>query len=105
GFAPYGQGQLTWGDDGRIVLGAASYSHGQGHETAYALIVSGVLGVPMEPIRLRTADPDMNMVGNPTGGSRSLLGVGSVMLMAAQEVVKKGLALAGGELEAAPAAV
>jgi len=57
----------------------------------------------METIRLRTADPDMNMVGNPTGGSRSLLGVGSVLLMASQEVVKQGLALAAEALEAAAA--
>ena len=44
----------------------------------------------------------MHMVGNPTGGSRSLLGMGSVLLMASQEVVKKGAALAADELEAAP---
>src|SRR5439155_3178237 len=56
---------------------------------------------PMHTSRLRTADADMNFVGNPTGGSRSLFGVGSVMLMAAQEVVRKGLALAAEELEAA----
>jgi len=103
GFAPYDQVQLTWDEDARITLRATSHSHGQGHETAYAQIVSGVLGVPMETIRLRTADPDMNLVGNPTGGSRSLFGVGSVMLMASQEVVRKGLALAAEELEAAAA--
>jgi carbon-monoxide dehydrogenase large subunit len=101
GFAPYDEVRLDWGEDARLTLRATSHSHGQGHETAYAQIVSAVLGVPMETIRLRSADPDMNMVGNPTGGSRSLFGVGSVMLMAAQEVVKKGLALAAEELEAA----
>ncbi|OGA67758.1 MAG: hypothetical protein A3G81_11545 [Betaproteobacteria bacterium RIFCSPLOWO2_12_FULL_65_14] len=103
GFAPYDQVQLTWDEDARITLRATSHSHGQGHETTYAQIVSGVLGVPMEHIRLRSADPDMNMVGNPTGGSRSLHGVGSMLLMAAQEVVRKGLALAADELEAAAA--
>jgi aerobic carbon-monoxide dehydrogenase large subunit len=101
GFAPYDQASITWEGDGRITLRATSHSHGQGHETAYAQIVCGVLGVPMEAIRLRTADPEMHYVGNPTGGSRSLFGVGSVMLMAAQETVKKGLALAAEELEAA----
>ena len=101
GFAPYDEVRLDWDEDARLTLRATSHSHGQGHETAYAQIVSAVLGVPMETIRLRSADPDMNMVGNPTGGSRSLFGVGSVLLMAAQEVVKKGLALAAEELEAA----
>jgi carbon-monoxide dehydrogenase large subunit len=65
--------------------------------------VAGVLGVPMETIRLRTADPDQHLIGNPTGGSRSLHGVGSVFQLAAREVVKKGLALASEELEAAAA--
>ena len=103
GFAPYDQVQIGWDEDARITLRATSHSHGQGHETTYAQIVSGVLGVPMETIRLRTADPDMHLVGNPSGGSRSLLGVGSVLLLASQEVVKQGLALAAEELEAAAA--
>jgi len=101
GFAPYDQARIDWDEDGGLTLRAASHSHGQGHHTTYAQIVSGVLGVPMESIRLRTADPNMHMVGNPTGGSRSLLGIGSVMLWAAQEMVKKGTALAADELEAA----
>jgi carbon-monoxide dehydrogenase large subunit len=102
GFAPYDEAQITFEADGKITLRATSHNHGQGHETTYAQVVAGVLGVPMESIRLRTADPDMNMVGNPTGGSRSILGVGSVMLLASQEAVKKGLALAAEDLEAAP---
>ncbi|HKX38395.1 MAG TPA: xanthine dehydrogenase family protein molybdopterin-binding subunit, partial [Burkholderiales bacterium] len=74
GFAPYDEARIDWDADGGVTLRAASHSHGQGHLTAYAQIVAGVLGIPMESVRLRTADPDMNMVGNPTGGSRSLLG-------------------------------
>src|SRR5512135_3248945 len=105
GFAPYDQVQVSWDEAVRVTLRATSHNHGQGHETAFAQIVSGVLGVPMETIRLRTADPDMNLTGNPTGGSRSLHGVGSVMLLASQEVVKKGLALAADDLEVAQADV
>ncbi|HEX6321335.1 MAG TPA: xanthine dehydrogenase family protein molybdopterin-binding subunit [Burkholderiales bacterium] len=101
GFAPYDEVQLAWDADGGLTLRATSHSHGQGHATTYAQIVSGVLGVPMESIRLRTADPDMHLVGNPTGGSRSVLGVGSVLLWSAQEVVKKGYELAADALEAA----
>src|SRR5437879_6221609 len=68
GFAPYDQVQLAWDRDAYTTLRATSHSHGQGHETTYAQIVSGVLGVPMESIRLRTADPDIQLVGTPTGG-------------------------------------
>jgi carbon-monoxide dehydrogenase large subunit len=103
GMAPHDEVRVRWDADARITLEASSHSHGQGHETAYAQIVSAVLGVPMESIRLRTADADQHLIGNPTGGSRSLLGVGSVLQLAAHEVVKKGLALASEALEAAPA--
>ena len=101
GFAPYDEVQLAWDRDGGLTLRATSHSHGQGHETTYAQVVSGVLGVPMESIRLRTADPEMHLVGNPTGGSRSLHGVGSMLLLASQEAVQKGMALAAEALEAA----
>src|SRR5207302_5295110 len=103
GFAPSDQVELRFGADGGVTMYAVSHSHGQGHETSYAQIVSAVLGVPMENFRLRNGDPAVRLVGNATGGSRSLLGVGSVMQLAAKQVVEKGLALAAKDLEAAAA--
>ncbi|TMH76148.1 MAG: xanthine dehydrogenase family protein molybdopterin-binding subunit, partial [Betaproteobacteria bacterium] len=103
GFAPSDQVELRFGADGGVTMYAVSHSHGQGHETSYAQIVSSVLGVPIEKFRLRNGDPAVRLVGNATGGSRSLLGVGSVMKLAAKQVVEKGLALAARDLEAAAA--
>jgi len=103
GFAPYDQAHITWEEDGGVTLRTASHSHGQSHETTFAQIVSGVLGIPMEKIRLRTAEPDFDMTANPTGGSRTLHGVGSAMFFASQEIVKNGMALAGDALESAQA--
>src|SRR4051812_14313658 len=103
GFAPQDQIEMRWSDDGNLTLFAPTHNHGQGHETTFAQIVSGVLGIPMQSIRLRTAGPDFYLTGNATGGSRSLLAVGSVILLGAQELVKKGLAVAAERLEAAQA--
>ena len=103
GFAPYDQAHVTWEDDGSVTLRTASHNHGQGHETTFAQIVSGVLGIPMDRIRLRTAEPDFNLTANPTGGSRTLHGLGSAMFFASQEIVKNGMALAAEELESAEA--
>jgi carbon-monoxide dehydrogenase large subunit len=103
GFAPQDQIELRWGADGALTIYAPTHNHGQGHETTYAQLVTGVLGIPMEKVRLRTAGPEFYLAGNATGGSRSLLAVGGVVLLGAQELVKKGMALAAEELEAAQA--
>jgi carbon-monoxide dehydrogenase large subunit len=103
GFAPYDQAHVTWDEDGGVTLRTASHNHGQGHETTFAQIVSSVLGIPMEKVRLRTAEAGFDLVANPTGGSRTLHGLGSAMFCAAQEIVKNGLELAGEELESAQA--
>jgi len=101
GFAPYDQVVINWEKDGTVTLRTASHNHGQGHETTFAQIVAGVLGIPMTKIRLRTSEPDTNLVANPTGGSRTLHGLGSAMLLAAREIVQNGLDLAAEELESA----
>src|SRR5438105_5190726 len=104
GFAPQDQIEMRGSEDGSaLTLYAPTHSHGQGHATAYQQLVSGALGIPMEAIRLRTAGPDFYLAGNATGGSRSLLAVGRLPLLGAQELVKKGLALAADALEAAAA--
>jgi carbon-monoxide dehydrogenase large subunit len=103
GFAPQDQVELRWGEEGTLTLYAPTHNHGQGHETTFAQLVSAELGVPLESVRLRTAGPEFYLVGNATGGSRSLLAVGSVLMLAAREMVKKGLAPAAEELEAAAA--
>ena len=103
GFAPSDQVELRFGADGAVTMYAVSHNHGQGHETSYAQVVSRVTGLPLENFRLRNGDPAVRLVGNATGGSRSLLGVGSVMQLAAKQVVEKGLALAARDLEAASA--
>ena len=101
GFAPYDQAHVTWEKDGSVTLRTASHNHGQGHETTFAQIVSRVLGIPVESIRLRTSEPEHNFVANPTGGSRTLHGLGSAMHWASQEIAKNGLDLAAEHLESA----
>jgi carbon-monoxide dehydrogenase large subunit len=101
GFAPYDQAHITWEKDGTVTLRTASHNHGQSHETTFAQIVSSVLGIPMQKIRLRTAEPDHDLTANPTGGSRTLHGLGSAMFFASQEIVKNGLDLAAEDLESA----
>ena len=101
GNAAGDQSVIRFSADGTATLYAVSHSTGQGHETAFAQIVAGVLGLPIEQFRLREGDPAVRLVGNGTGGSRTMTGAGSAMLVAAQEVVRKAKLLASAELEAA----
>jgi carbon-monoxide dehydrogenase large subunit len=107
GFAPQDQVELRWQfdemSDGTLTLYAPTHNHGQGQETSFAQVVTRELGVPLESVRLRTAGPEFYLAGNATGGSRSLLAVGSVLMLAAREMVKKGFSVAAEELEAAQA--
>ena len=103
GFAPFDQAHITWEKDGTLTLRTATHNHGQGHETTLAQVVSAVLGVPVEKIRLRTSEADFFMTANPTGGSRTLLGIGSAMHLASHEIVNNGMALAADALESAQA--
>ncbi len=103
GFAPQDQVELRWDKNDEITLYAPTHNHGQGHETAFAQLVTRELGIPLESVRLRTAGPDFYLAGNATGGSRSLLAVGSVLMLGAREMGKKGMSLAAEALEAAEA--
>ena len=95
------QVDVRFADDGTITMYAVSHSSGQGHETAFAEVVAGVLGVPLETIRLREGDIAVRLGGNGTGGSRSMHGVGSALQVASFEIIKKGTPLAAETLEAA----
>jgi carbon-monoxide dehydrogenase large subunit len=66
-------------------------------------IVAEVLGMSPEKIVLRASDPDgPALVGNGTISSRSSVAHGGAMVIAAREVIRKGLELAAKELEVAP---
>jgi carbon-monoxide dehydrogenase large subunit len=88
--------------DGSATVRAGTSAHGQGHATAFAMIVSDRLGIPMESIRFVQSDTAAVPRGGGTGGSRSLQIGGSAVLSAAEAVLEKAKALAASELEASP---
>ncbi len=77
GGAPKDAVSAMFRDDGLIHLYGVTGPSGQGHETSFAQIVSDGLGVPRELIRYHASDPEHELMGNGTGGSRSLYGAGS----------------------------
>jgi len=93
--------ELRFDPTGHVSIIAGTHSHGQGHETAFAQLVSGWLGIDMEKIRLIQGDTDAVGFGRGTYGSRSLSVGGSALKMAADGVIDKGKKWAAHFLEAA----
>jgi aerobic carbon-monoxide dehydrogenase large subunit len=104
-------GDYSGGETSRLVVdgtGAAtvytgSSPHGQGHATAYAMLVTSELGIPMDRITVRHGDTDEVPRGVGTYGSRSLQLGGSAVHQAAVEVRDQARGLAAGLLEASEA--
>ena len=57
--------------DGEAILRTGSFSHGQGHETTFAMIVADRLGLPVESVRVIKGDTDEVAQGIGTYGSKS----------------------------------
>ena len=87
-------------DDGTATIYAGTQSHGQGHQTAYAMLVADQTGIPVDQITLVDGDTDRVRTGGGTGGSRSLQLGGSAVRGATQAMVAKAKQLAARLLEA-----
>src|SRR5262249_41510566 len=95
--------ELRFDPSGELTIVAGTLSHGQGHETSYAQMVSEWLGVPAEQIRLAQADTDEVAIGRGTYASRSMMVGGSALRAATDEGIQRGKRFAAHFLEAAPA--
>ncbi len=102
GGAPKDEVSCQFDSDGGLLLHAVSGPSGQGHETAYAQIVGDGLGIPAAQIRYRAGAPDQRLVGNGTGGSRSLYGTGSAFKNLVDVVIAKAAPLAARHLNVEP---
>ena len=91
--------------DGSATVLAGTSAHGQGHQTAFAMIVSDQTGIPVDRIRLAAVDTDQVRTGGGTGGSRSLQLGGSAVMRATEALVTKARDLAARLFEADPADV
>ncbi|HSB86632.1 MAG TPA: xanthine dehydrogenase family protein molybdopterin-binding subunit [Ilumatobacteraceae bacterium] len=88
-------------DDGSASVFAGTSVHGQGHHTAFAMLATEVLGIPMDKIKLVNSDTATVPRGAGTMGSRSLQTAGSAIFVASKEVLSRAQKIAGHLLEAA----
>ena len=92
--------RLAVHDDGTATVHTGSSAHGQGHHTAWAMLVQDELGIPMHQVRVIHGDTDLIPVGVGTYASRSLQLGGSAVHKAAGQVKDEARRVAAGMLEA-----
>ncbi len=103
GVGLYEVGEVRMHPTGTATVYTGSHSHGQGHETTFAQIVSDRLGLPLENVLVVHGDTGEVPFGMGTYGSRSGAVGGSAVAVAADKIIAKGKKIAAHALEAAEA--
>ena len=88
--------------DGTALVFAGTHSHGQGHATTYAQVISDWLGLPFDKVRLVQGDTDRVAGGRGTFGARSMVCAGGALRAAADGIIAQGRRVAAQMLEANP---
>jgi len=101
----YESAQVRVHPTGSVTVFTGTHSHGQGHETTFAQLVSDRLGVPFEAVEISHGDTDKVQFGMGTYGSRSLAVGGSAIHKACEKIVDKATKIAAHMMEASEADV
>ncbi len=100
GGGPQEEASVTIHSDGTAEVVVGTYSHGQGHETAFAQILSATFGIDFENILFVQGDTAYVKFGGGTGGSRSSQMGGIAVKRAGEAVIERGRVIAAELMQA-----
>lgn len=98
GFKEYARVEVL--PDGSAVVHTGTSPHGQGHVTAWSMLVQDQTGIPLDRIEVIHSDTDLVPRGEGTMGSRSLQQGGAAVHTATISLVERARQVAGDLLEA-----
>ena len=101
GIEMFDSAELRLHPTGKAILKLGVKSQGQGHETTFAQIVAGELGIPAEDVEVREGDTDNTPFGLGTYGSRSTPVCGAATAVVSRKIREKAKKIAAHMLEAA----
>ena len=90
GGGPEEEARVSILPDGSAEVIVGTYSHGQGHETAFAQILSDTFGIEFDQINFIQGDTAHVKFGGGTGGSRSSQMGGIAVKRAVEGVIARG---------------
>ena len=99
--APREQAEIAIQPEGRVDVVIGTQPSGQSHETSFAQVAAEWLGVPFDQVQIIIGDTDIVKVGGGSHSGRSMRMAGTVIVMAADELIEKGKKIAGHVLEVA----
>ena len=99
----YESAQVRVHPTGSVTVYTGTHSHGQGHETTFAQVVSELLGIPADNVEVSHGDTDEVQFGMGTYGSRSIAVGGAAIVKACEKVIAKATKIAAHILEASEA--
>jgi len=88
--APREQAEITVLPEGGVEVVIGTQPSGQGHETSFAQVIADMLQVPVADVRILMGDTDVVSVGGGSHSGRSMRHAGTVMLMAASDLIAEG---------------
>ena len=100
GVGLWESGKIRFNATGNVLVYTGAHSHGQGHETTFAQLMSTYLGVPADQVEVIHGDTEKTPMGMGTYGSRSLAVGGSALVKAAEKIIAKGKKIAAHLMEA-----
>jgi len=92
--APNEQARITVRPEGRVDVVIGTQPSGQGHETSFAQVVSDLLHVPVETVRIILGDTDIVKVGGGSHSGRSMRHAATVFSLASVELIEKARRIA-----------
>ncbi len=92
--APNEQARITVRPEGRVDVVIGTQPSGQGHETSFAQVVSDLLCVPVESVKIILGDTDVVKVGGGSHSGRSMRHAATVFSKAATDLIAKGKRIA-----------
>ena len=92
--APREQARIKVQPEGRVDVVIGTQPAGQGHETSFAQVISDLLHVPAESVRIILGDTDVVRVGGGSHSGRSMRHAATVFSKAAVDLIARGKAIA-----------
>lgn len=88
--AAYERTDITIQADKTIGVVIGTQASGQGHQTSFAQVVAGTLGVPMETVTIEFGDSDVVAAGSGSHADRSMRLGGTILVQACEDLLEQG---------------